>query len=408
MKHLSALPAVCLLLAALLCLPAAAEGIETAPGSVYCFSQSDFVQSGAALDGIYLAKLPSASVGRILLGARTLRTGDVVPASLIPELRLIPASASAQEAEMVFCPVAGGHVESAEQMKIFVRKKTNEPPVAKDSSMETYKNIPNTGTLDASDPEGGPIAFTLVTMPRRGTVELGENGSFTYTPDKNKVGRDSFTYYVTDEAGNLSGEATVSVLIRKPSDKAAFADMVGDPDQFVSLWMKEQGLFGGEEIADTLCFCPEKSVSRGEFLVMAMKLLGAPEAEASLVSGFADEAVTPEWMRSYIVTALRSGMVSGAVSDAGMVFRPTAAVTRAEAAVMLQNALRLPDDGAEAVFAAGNDVPAWAAGSVSALGSAGISLTGSAEPVSRREAARLLYQISALLDSMPDLRLPWN
>lgn len=127
---------------------------------------------------------------------------------------------------------------------------------------------------------------------------------------------------------------------------------------------------------------------------MAMKLLGAEPESARLTSGFADESKTPAWMRPYIVSAFKSGMVSGVTSPDGMVFRPSSNLTRAEAAVMLQNILDLPQSQEAAVFSEDCAVPVWAQASVSALESAGISIpvTTSAENLTRREAAELLYE----------------
>ena len=69
-------------------------------------------------------------------------------------------------------------------------------------------------------------------------------------------------------------------------------------------------------------------------------------------------------------------------------------LTRAEAAVMLQNILDLPQSQEAAVFSEDCAVPVWAQASVSALESAGISIpvTTSAENLTRREAAELLYE----------------
>ena len=47
---------------------------------------------------------------------------------------------------------------------------------------------------------------------------------------------------------------------------------------------------------------------------MAMHLLDSAPEEAALTSGFADETDTPQWMRPNIVSALRSGVVSGAAT----------------------------------------------------------------------------------------------
>lgn len=263
---------------------------------------------------------------------------------------------------------------------------------------ETYKNIANSAALPVSDPDGDALTYQLVRQPKRGTVELHEDGTFTYTPKENKVGKDSFTFTATDAAGNVSQEGVVKIKIIKPTDKTYYTDMAADPDEYLAMWLKEQGVYQGKSIAGNVCFEPDSTVGRGEFLVMAMTMLGAQAEDAELTSGFADEALTPGWMRPYIVSAFQSGMISGVSSEEGLLFRPSASLTGAEAAVMLQNMLRLPESDTKAVYAgseAESAVPVWAQSAVSTLSDAGITVpvSTSAEPITRRDAAQLLYDV---------------
>lgn len=369
--------------------------------SEYCFARSDFLEGTADIDGIFLTQVPDTTQGTILLGDRALRAGDAIAAEDLERLVLQPGAQSSGDATLVFHAVENGRAAGLTELKLSLASKKDLPPTAVDSKLETYKNIPNNGNLTATDPEGGPVTFTLVKAPKRGTVELREDGSYTYTPNKNKVGKDSFTFTASDKAGNVSQEAKVSIEIIKPTDRMTYADMSGQDGEFLSLWMKEQELLLGETVAGHLCFHPDAPVSRGDFLAMTMKLLDMEPAKAILTSGFADEIQTPGWLQPYVTGALRSGMISGVVSESGLVFRPNVSVTKAEAAVMLQNALRLPLEGDAAVFAADSSVPVWAAGAFTALNCAGLDLSPilNGEALTRREAAALLYQVAKLLEN---------
>ena len=102
-------------------------------------------------------------------------------------------------------------------------------------------------------------------------------------------------------------------------------------------------------------------------------------------------------MRGYLCSALRRGIVQGVRRPEGLCFCPHAPVTRAEAAVMARNILDLDPPDSSSVFA-GDSVPAWAGPSVEALANAGIPLRGAADaPLTRRDAACMLYQMSKLL-----------
>ena len=398
LKHTAALLAL-FALAGSLALPAAAQVRTVDPTAQFCFSQDDF--TSAAADGIFLTSVPQETLATVRYGSRVLKAGDALPTEALGDLTLEAKCVTAQEVTIGYCTLSDGVLSGVQELKLSILPKEDQPPTAEDGSLETYKNIAGSGTLSAADPEGKPLTYNLVKEPKRGSVELHEDGTFTYTPDKNKVGKDSFTYTVTDSGGNTSEEAKISIEIRKPTDKATYADMDGDPDAFYAMWLKEAGLFTGATVGGNLCFEPEKTVSRGEFLVMVMKLVDAQADETGLTSGFSDEAATPVWLQPYIVSALGSGMISGVSSEDGVVFRPEAALSRAEAAVMLQNVLQLPAPTAKTVFSETDAaaVPAWAADATAALSAAGISLgdTAQADAITRREVAKLLYEVSNLI-----------
>ena len=379
----------------LLVFASSAQALELRVSSLdgLALSAEVFSESGT-LEGVYVASVPSQLDAEVSLGARTLRAGDVLDRSMLSQLLVLPAENRDASCELVYCPIEGGEVQPSRALELSILTGKNEAPVCRDVKFETYKNIANTGVLSASDPEGDTLTYQLVKEPKRGTVDIAPDGSFTYTPAQNKVGKDVFTYTATDSAGNVSNVANVTVKIVKPTDKAMYQDLAGDTLAYTAMWLKDRGVYTGKRIAGNLCFEPEGTLTRGEFLVMAMKLLGAEPESARLTSGFADESKTPAWMRPYIVSAFKSGMVSGVTSPDGMVFRPSSNLTRAEAAVMLQNILDLPQSQEAAVFSEDCAVPVWAQASVSALESAGIwiPVTTSAENLTRREAAELLYE----------------
>ncbi len=63
-----------------------------------------------------------------------------------------------------------------------------------------------------TDADGDPLTSSLVTGPARGTALLNADGSFTYQPNEDHVGSDSFTYRVNDGTAD-SNVATVTVTV---------------------------------------------------------------------------------------------------------------------------------------------------------------------------------------------------
>lgn len=367
---------------------------EVEAGSVYCFTEADFSSGEAPLAGICITSLPDAGLGTALLGTRVLRPGDILTAEQVTRMTFRPLDSEADAlATLSYLPIYENHVAPAATMTLSIRGRTDQPPVAEDSAVETYKNLENTGILKASDPEGQPMTFTITRQPRRGTVTIGEDGSFTYTPKKNKVGVDSFAYTATDPAGNVSREATVTITILKPTDAAQYRDTIGESCRFAAEWMKNTGIFVGENLAGEDCFQPDRQVTRGEFVTMLVKALDLPVDEEITYTGYED---VPDWLRPYLAAAIRSGLTAGVPERES--FEAGEAISGGEAAVMLQNALNLPTGDAKCVLAEDGDIPDWAAGALTALYEQGI-LLGCSEALTRGTAAEALYLTTGLRET---------
>ncbi len=388
---------ILLVLCALLCLPVLPVcAAESVGGAEYCFSAEDFLNAPSPADGVYLRAVPDAALGTLRLGARALRSGDILPAEDLDSVVFSPAAACDELACVSYSPIWGDKLGEDAVLTLHLRSGENQPPTARDVKLETYRDLEKAGTLDAEDPEGEVLTYRIVQTPKRGSLRIEDDGSFVYTPKPRKVGSDRFTYTVTDPSGAESEEATVFIEILKPMDRAAYADMQGDSAEFEALWLRSTGLLEGGEVSGHLCFRPEQTVSRGEFLTMAMDLAHiAPDTDAEPT--FCDSDAVPAWMRGYLCSALRRGIVRGIRRPEGLCFCPHAPVTRAEAAVMVRNLLDLEAPDSSSVFA-GDAAPAWAGPSVAALAKAGIPLGGSPDaPMTRRDTACMLYQVSKRL-----------
>ncbi|MBR2421600.1 MAG: S-layer homology domain-containing protein [Oscillospiraceae bacterium] len=379
---------LCLALAVIcglsLAVPAFAAEVEC--DAAYCFSAGDFAPSEEQLCGICITELPDSGAGTVLLGSRVLRAGDILTAQQVEQMVFWPLQTQEDRvAEVVYLPIYEDRVEPAAVMTLSIRGKQDKAPVAQDSVLETYKNLSNDGKLIAADPEEQTVVYTLVRQPRRGTVELREDGTFTYTPKKNKVGVDSFTFKATDPAGNVSREATVTVNIMKPTDSKLYRDTQGLDCRFSAQWLRNTGLFAGEQVGGDACFFPDKTVTRGEFLSMLVNLLEIP----------VEQTDAPDWVQPYLDAAIRSGLVSGWQQES---FDMNGPVTGAETAVALQNALDLSAGHEEIVY--GEEVPSWAATSLAVMAANGVELEA-ATPMTRGQIAQVLYQVSRMAIGAP-------
>lgn len=392
MKFLFRIVSLTVLSALILCGGILAADGETLYNAEYCFSRADFADDSLdELSGIFVTAVPDRELATVMLGRRIICAGDVLPADALAQLCLQPMSTENADAVLCYQPICGSALGEPAQVTIRIQSGKNESPTAQGAELETYKNIANDGKLTGSDPEGSALSFQLEQPPKRGTVTIEADGTFVYTPNKNKVGEDSFTFTVTDEAGNVSLPATVKINILKPTEAMSFADLENSTDCFEAMWLAETGIAGGRQVGSRLCFCPQDTVSRGEFLLMVMELGGLSGEESQSVSCFTD--CSRSWLESPLAEALRYGIITGESSGQGPVFRPNDPITGQEAAVMLQNLLDLPVPAA----AYDCDCDDWACHAVFALSDAGISLPVADRALSRIEAAQLLYQAAATL-----------
>ena len=98
---------------------------------------------------------------------------------------------------------------------------SNHGPVAAEAS-HTYSDSTNTalsGAVVASDADGNHLSFALGTGndgPQHGSVVLGLDGSFTYTPTTNWTGADHFNVLISDGHGGTTSE-TIAINVAAPN-----------------------------------------------------------------------------------------------------------------------------------------------------------------------------------------------
>ena len=237
-------------------------------------------------------------------------------------------------------------------------------PVAENLTIKVYRGVPYEGAFRAVDNEGDEMTFAIAQEPKKGSVALTEDGlGFVYTPG-GKLGSDSFTYTASDACGNTSLPAT--------------------------------------RIGDSYFFEPERTLSRGEFVAMALAAMDV-SAEDVQMTGFCDDAGIPTWAKGYAVSALNAGVVSGVSTAEGVAFRANDAISLNEAAVVLNRLLRVTDVDLSD-YDAQDAENAWCAQAVANLQSVSVIESGrfSADEmrsgVTRAQAAEMLSAAMTLKD----------
>jgi len=93
----------------------------------------------------------------------------------------------------------------------------NDAPIAMEdeylADQETPLVISTPGVLvNDSDVEGDDLTATLIGQPDYGSLQLGIDGSFSYTPEDGFTGTDQFIYYASDGVAS-SKETVVKITV---------------------------------------------------------------------------------------------------------------------------------------------------------------------------------------------------
>ena len=101
----------------------------------------------------------------------------------------------------------------------------NKAPTASDVMVTTQTEVAIEDMLQGSDPEGDSLSFVLVTEPMLGMVVVNTDGSYTYIPNLEVTGMDSFEYGVSD---GVNPQVTAMVDITIEALEVDFAQLARD------------------------------------------------------------------------------------------------------------------------------------------------------------------------------------
>lgn len=361
------------------------------------FSEQDFMKclGIAEIDSITVKSLPDASEGVLKLGTLNVTEGQVISREYISSLRFIPFSDEVVSCEFVFnynntdIPCVLRMIEEVNYAPAFAENEDN---------VRTYCNVSCYGNARAKDPDGDATNIQIISYPAHGTLTITdvERGNYKYTPSSGFVGEDKFVIVARDDFGNYSSVQTVKVEVEK--NNIFFADTAGHWCENAAICLYELGAADVVNYQDVMEFCPDESVTREEFVTMAMKALGVETLTDSNTS-FVDNSKIDVKYRPYIATAERMGYINGKDVEGTMYFDPKGNITKSEAAVVVNNILSFEEEGYVTTFADDSAIPTWAKTAVYALTSAGV-FNGNGEGIiapsailSRAETVQMLYNI---------------
>lgn len=364
-------------------------------GSVVYFSSDKFIEhSGkSSISQVTITDIPDKECGILKYGNTEVSKFQSFTADSLSSLSYHPLNNS--EASFKFTYGDGYDVSCV----IKYTDGINRTPTANEASEVWCASDADCGTfLYGTDPDGDKITFEITKYPEKGLVSLNKNsGKYTYSPYNNVSGTDVFYYRVCDEYGNYSGEVPVNIKIESIKNAPVFIDMDGRNGHSPAVLAVSKGFMEGYETNDGAVFNPDSNVTRENFLVSVMKSFGAenlPEADLNVFDDFSEVS---DYAKQYVSAAYKLGIIKGNESDNKRYFRPTEAITKSEAAVIINNIAGFETPETIPVFIDSDSVPSWAASDLYALSANGIFPQSgnieAGEKITREDMAVILTQL---------------
>jgi len=150
----------------------------------------------------------------------------------------------------------------------------NDAPVAQNQSVTAQEDTALDGQLTATDVDGDALTFSFQQQASNGVVVVQANGVFSYTPNNNYNGNDSFTFIVNDGTVD-STDTTVSITVNATNDVpiAVEQSITTDEDVDVSIT-----LTGSDIDGDTLTYQVVVQPTQGILTGAAPNLTYQPNA----------------------------------------------------------------------------------------------------------------------------------
>ncbi len=374
------------------------------------FEAEDFERAlnVSQVTSIVIQEVPSRSDGILYLGDNEVHAGQIISRANIPYLKFVFMNTEIQNSKFCFSTNLGNHhipcsvyALTGENLSPIISS-ANQPSFA----VGTFCDVTFHGKLDAYDPEGDVLVYEIVSYPEHGLLVFNNerSGDYRYIPEAGYSGRDSFCYVAVDQYGNYSGRAEVVVDVARQGLSLTYCDLENSTAHVAAISLTERGIMASSTLNGQYYFYPQMQVTRSEFLVMTMQLLGIKGTDDGSGTVFADDSEIPLEHRSYVNMAQKLGYVCGRINKNGeLIFAPNEGITRAEAALMVYNMVSLDIPVIKPLFVDGNTVPPWAKDAVYSAVSSGIltyknGYVAADEIVDRGQCAEMLYAVSQRLD----------
>lgn len=327
---------------------------------------------------IEVTSLPKESEGTLYLGSTAVKEGQSISLGAISLLSFEYSGNKTDDVAAKFnVRVNGGAYEIT--CLVYMLDKVNASPTLSSIptislNVETYRDVAVGGVLYGYDVEGDKLTCEISSYPENGYITMvnKNSGEYLYTPFSGYSGKDEFTYVVKDKYGNYSECATVKINVSTPYSSVVYSDLIGDGDYSYAINMTDKNVMNGEKVGDYYYFRPDAKVSRVDFVVSAMKMLGIDNIPSVEATAFCDDGSIGDEVKGYISLAYSNKYISGINEGGKLYFKPDESITLSEAAVIISNIIGYSEYKSTPTFSNNEIIPTWSRDAVMSLRALGI------------------------------------
>lgn len=339
----------------------------------FSYDEFDDYLNTSGMSSIKITSLPSEYEGKLSLGGVPVISGQKIAKSDINSLSFSPATKDISSVSFSFSG-EGLCCESSLKCTLFMLDEINTSPVisipaSNKDPLTTTKNVMVYSIFSAEDQENDNISYEIKTEAEHGRVSIlsDNSGEFTYTPAFDYTGYDRFEYVAVDSYGNRSESAWIEIDVNDSKNGVFFNDMLCHKDHNEAIRSTEYGLLSGQIIQGKACFSPNAFLTKAEFISIALEAAGINCIQGVYNTSLDDESDIPARFKGAVSYAVNSGIADPLKTEQGVYFYPNSPITRAEAAVIVNNILCLENTGDSPVFKDVEEIPSWAIDDISIL-----------------------------------------
>ena len=274
---------------------------------------------------------------------------------------------------------------------------------ALDSELEVLENQKLTAKFKAEIVSGEKVFYAITNQPAHGVVtQSGEHlPDFVYTPNKDYTGTDKIAFRL-ESGDRYSNAATVTITVKQDSSTVIpfnYIDMKEHWANYSASHLAARGLIIGEEIGNRFYFNPEKTMTRGEFMLFLLSI--TVDVKPSI---FADKDSIPSWLLEAAKVAYSKKIIKGSDEGGKIYLNLNKPISRVEAVTMISNVLGTNTSTKEITYKDVGSIPSWALNAVKTLTAYKI-VQGDSEnmfnphkTLTRAEAAELSFKLLKQLE----------